>query len=100
MPNSFDTNARGPSNRALFVAGVCVVVVAALCVALAVAKSRRKLDRFVRVSAELVNVGDFPRLCGLLLRRARSARSWHTDRCAPIGPYATALPRNTGVFAG
>jgi virulence factor Mce-like protein len=58
MPNSFDYDSRSPSNRQLFVAGVCFVLVTAVIVALLTAKSEGKLDRLVRVSAELVNVGD------------------------------------------
>jgi virulence factor Mce-like protein len=58
MPNSFDYDARSPSNRQLFAAGVCFVLIAAVIVALLTAKSKGKLDRLVRVSAELINVGD------------------------------------------
>jgi virulence factor Mce-like protein len=58
MPNSFDHDSRSPSNRQLFAAGVCFVLITAVIVALLTAKSRGKLDRLVQVSAELVNVGD------------------------------------------
>jgi virulence factor Mce-like protein len=58
MPNSFDYDARSPSNRQLFAAGVCFVLIVAVIVALLTAKSKGKLDNLVRVSAELINVGD------------------------------------------
>jgi len=58
MPNSFDTETRGPSNARLFVVGVVFLVIAAATSALLIAKSRGALDSFVRVTAELVNVGD------------------------------------------
>ncbi len=58
MPNSFDYDGRSPSNRTLFIVGACFALVAALCVVLALAKSKGDLDRIVRVRAELVNVGD------------------------------------------
>jgi virulence factor Mce-like protein len=58
MPNSFDTDGRSPSNSRLFVVGVCFLLVAAATVVLAVAKSKGDLDRIVRVTAALVNVGD------------------------------------------
>jgi phospholipid/cholesterol/gamma-HCH transport system substrate-binding protein len=58
MPNSFDLDARGPSNRRLVVVGVCFALVAAASVVLAIAKSKGDLDRIVQVTAELVNVGD------------------------------------------
>src|SRR6478609_8540121 len=58
MPNSFDLDARGPSNRRLLVVGVCFALVAAASVVLAIAKSKGDLDRIVQVTAELVNVGD------------------------------------------
>jgi virulence factor Mce-like protein len=58
MPNSFDTETRGPSNARLFVVGVVFMVIAASTVTLLIAKSRGALDSFVRVTAELVDVGD------------------------------------------
>lgn len=58
MPNSFDTYSRGPSNRRLFVVGVCFLLITAGIVAMCIMKSEGMLDRIVRVSAELVNVGD------------------------------------------
>jgi virulence factor Mce-like protein len=58
MPNSFDTETRGPSNARLFVVGVVFLVTAAATGTLLIAKSRGALDSFVRVTAELVNVGD------------------------------------------
>ena len=58
MPNSFDTEARAPSNARLFVVGVGFLVIAATTITLLIAKSRGALDSFLRVTAELVNVGD------------------------------------------
>lgn len=58
MPNSFDTDSRGPSNRRLFVAGVCFCAITAGIVQLCLMKSQGRFDETVRVSAELVNVGD------------------------------------------
>jgi virulence factor Mce-like protein len=58
MPNSFDFETRGPSNARLFVVGLVFLVIAATTVTLLIAKSRGALDSFVRVTAELVNVGD------------------------------------------
>lgn len=58
MPNSFDFDGRSPSNRQLFVAGACVVLILGVIAALMVAKSKGKLSDAVHVSAELVNVGD------------------------------------------
>jgi virulence factor Mce-like protein len=58
MPNSFDLNGRGPSTRLLAIVGLCFMVFAATTVVAAIAKSKGDLDRIVRVSVALVNVGD------------------------------------------
>ncbi|BBX09917.1 mammalian cell entry protein [Mycolicibacterium aichiense] len=58
MANSFDTDGRGPTDRQLLGCGVAVVVVAALVTTLLLAKSNGKLDNYVRVVADLLNVGD------------------------------------------
>ncbi|MEN4450115.1 MCE family protein [Mycobacterium sp. SM3041] len=58
MPNSFDHDGHSPSNRSLFIIGACFALVAALSAGLAIAKSKGDLDRTVRVSAALVDVGD------------------------------------------
>ena len=58
MPNSFDFDPRGPSNRLLFVVGACFIVVAALTAAAAVAKSKGTFEDLVRVDVALVNIGD------------------------------------------
>ncbi len=58
MPNSFDSDFRGPSNRRLFVAGVCFCAITTGIIQLCLMKSQGRLDDIVRVSAELVNVGD------------------------------------------
>ncbi|MBV8347835.1 MAG: MCE family protein, partial [Mycolicibacterium sp.] len=58
MPNSFDLDGRGPSNGPLIFAGLCSLLTAALVVTLLIAKSEGRLDSTVRVSAELMDVGD------------------------------------------
>ncbi len=58
MPNSLDTNPRGPSNRRLMITGACFIVIAAIIAATAVAKSKGVLDNLVRIDIELVNIGD------------------------------------------
>ena len=58
MPNSFDTDARGPSTGRLYLAGVAVLLVLAVVVALLLGKYNGKFDPIVQVRAELVNVGD------------------------------------------
>ena len=58
MPNSFDHEGRGPSNIRLFVAGVALIVIAGVTGTVMIAKYKGKLDPLVRVSAELINVGD------------------------------------------
>jgi virulence factor Mce-like protein len=58
MPNSFDHGGRGPSNSRLFVAGIAFMLIVSLITALMIAKYKGRLDLIVRVSAELMNVGD------------------------------------------
>ena len=58
MPNSFDQDGRGPSNSRLFVAGVLLALIVFVFAALMIAKYKGRLDPIVRVSAELINVGD------------------------------------------
>ncbi|HEX7826643.1 MAG TPA: MlaD family protein, partial [Mycobacterium sp.] len=58
MPNAFDTNSYSPSTRKLFVLGIGFIVIAALIAVACIAKSKGEFDRIVRVSADLVNVGD------------------------------------------
>ncbi|MEZ0367249.1 MlaD family protein [Mycobacterium sp. pUA109] len=58
MPNSFDTDPRGPSNRLLIFAGICFIVIMTITNVAAVAKSKGTLDNLVRVDAQLVNIGD------------------------------------------
>ncbi|BBY59281.1 MlaD family protein [Mycolicibacterium sarraceniae] len=58
MANSFDTDGRGPSDRQLLLCGLAVVLVAALVTTLLLAKSNGKLTEYVRVVADLLNVGD------------------------------------------
>lgn len=58
MGNSLDTDGRGPSEGQLLVAGVAVLVVIALATAGLLAKSTGVLNSYVRVVADLMNVGD------------------------------------------
>ncbi|MGZ6779119.1 MAG: MlaD family protein, partial [Mycobacterium sp.] len=58
MPNSFELDGRGPSDRQLFGIGIAVVVVSALLTTAMVVKSTGRLNDYVRVVADLVNVGD------------------------------------------
>lgn len=58
MSNSFDAEGRGPTNVRLFMAGVAFMLILFAIAALLIAKYQGRLDPVVRVSAELVNVGD------------------------------------------
>ena len=58
MPNSFDFDPRGPSNRLLFVVGACFIVVAALTAAAAVAKSKGTFEDLVRVGERIEIFGN------------------------------------------
>lgn len=58
MPNSFELDGRGPSDRQLLGCGIAVLVVAALVTGTLLFKSTGRLDAHVRVVANLVNVGD------------------------------------------
>lgn len=58
MPNSFDLDGRGPTDRQLVGGGIAVIVVLALISATLLVKATGRLDPFVRVVANLVNVGD------------------------------------------
>ncbi len=58
MGNSLDQDGRGPSNRQLLVGGTVVALVIALTVGTLLLKSTGRLDKYVRVVADLVNVGD------------------------------------------
>ncbi|MEB3062150.1 MULTISPECIES: MlaD family protein [Mycolicibacter] len=58
MPNSFDTDPRGPSNLRVFVLGVVFIIVAVAIATLMVAKSQGRLDNLVRVNVRLTNIGD------------------------------------------
>src|SRR4051794_15586970 len=57
-PNSFELDGRGPSDRQLVATGAAVVVVAALLTVAMLLKSTGRLDDYVRVVADLANVGD------------------------------------------
>src|ERR1700761_6614092 len=58
MPNSFETDGRGPSDRQLLATGMAVLVTATVLTAGLLMKSTGRLDNYVRVVADLVNVGD------------------------------------------
>lgn len=58
MPNSFDTDPRGPSNLRVFVLGVVFITVAVATATLMVAKSQGRLDNLVRIDVRLSNIGD------------------------------------------
>lgn len=58
MGNSLDQDGRGPSDTQLLIGGVVVALVIALTVGTLLMKSTGRLDRFVRVVADMVNVGD------------------------------------------
>jgi ABC-type transporter Mla subunit MlaD len=57
-PNSFESDGRGPSDRQLFGIGSAVVFVSALLTFAMLVKSTGRLNEYVRVVADLVNVGD------------------------------------------
>lgn len=58
MPNSLDLDGRGPSDQQLLALGVTVLVLAALITGSLLLKSTGRLNDYVRVIAELTNVGD------------------------------------------
>lgn len=58
MGNSLDLDGRGLSERQLLGCGIVVLVVVGLVAAGLLAKSTGRLNEYVRVVAELVNVGD------------------------------------------
>lgn len=58
MPNSLETDGRGPSDRQLLGCGLALLAVAAVVAATLLVKATGRLDPTVRVVAVLVNVGD------------------------------------------
>ncbi|MGH3725988.1 MAG: MlaD family protein [Mycobacterium sp.] len=58
MSNSFESDGRGPSDKQLFLCGVVMAIVAALVAGALLIKSTGRFDDYVRVEAELTNVGD------------------------------------------
>jgi ABC-type transporter Mla subunit MlaD len=58
MPNSFELDGRGPSDRQLLGFGLAVVLVAAMLTAGLLTKSTGGLEDYVEVVADLGNVGD------------------------------------------
>ncbi len=57
-PNSFELDGRGPSDRQLLGFGLIVVMLAAVLTTGLLAKSTGRLEGYVKVVADLVNVGD------------------------------------------
>src|SRR4051812_15330404 len=57
-PNSFDIDGRGPSDQQLFSWGAAVVVAAIVLTTGLLLKSTGRFDDYMRVVADLVNVGD------------------------------------------
>jgi ABC-type transporter Mla subunit MlaD len=58
MANSFELDGRGPSERQLAFCGLAVLLVAAMVSTLLLLKSNGRLNHYVRVIADLLNVGD------------------------------------------
>ena len=58
MPNSLDLDGRGPSDRQLLGCGIALMLVAGIVGGLLVVKATGRLDPYIRVVADLVNVGD------------------------------------------
>jgi len=58
VPNSFELDGRGPSDRQLLGLGAAVLAVAVLVTAGLLATSTGRLNDYVRVVADLINVGD------------------------------------------
>lgn len=58
MGNSLDQDGRGPSDGQLLMGGIVVSLVIALTIGTLLMKSTGRLDKFVRVVADMVNVGD------------------------------------------
>ncbi|MEB3033000.1 MlaD family protein [[Mycobacterium] nativiensis] len=58
MSNSLDLDGRGPTERQLLGAGLAVLLVIALATGVLLAKSTGMLNSYVRVVANLTNVGD------------------------------------------
>ncbi|OMB91086.1 MlaD family protein [Mycobacterium colombiense] len=58
MPNSLDFDGRGPSDRQLLGMGIAVLLIAGLVTGSLLLKSTGRLNDYIRVVAELTNVGD------------------------------------------
>ena len=58
MGNSLDQYGRGPSDGQLLMGGIVVSLVIALTIGTLLMKSTGRLYKFVRVVADMVNVGD------------------------------------------
>ena len=58
MANSYDSDGRGPSEHQLLACGVAILAITALVTAVLLAKSTGRLENYIRVIADLINVGD------------------------------------------
>ncbi|OBY29507.1 MCE family protein [Mycolicibacter kumamotonensis] len=87
MPNSFDANDAGPSNARLFLNGVVLLAIVAVAATLMIAQSQGILQHSVRVSAELVNVGD-----GLPVKSDVKFRGVLVGFVSAVTPAATGRP--------
>lgn len=92
MPNHFDAEGRGPSNRRLFGAGVALVLAILATSALMIAKYQGKLDNFVRITAELDNVGD-----GLPAKSDVKFRGVLVGSVSDVTPAVAGRPNVVGI---
>jgi ABC-type transporter Mla subunit MlaD len=58
MPNRYELDGRGPSDRQLLGCGIATLLVAALATGALLVKSTGRLDNYVGVVADILNVGD------------------------------------------
>lgn len=92
MPNSFDTDPRGPSNLRVFMLGVVFIVIAVATATLMVAKSQGRLDNLVRIDVRLSNIGD-----GLPPRSDVKYHELLVGSVADITPSTHGLPNEVHV---
>ncbi|MGB5795027.1 MAG: MCE family protein [Mycolicibacter algericus] len=92
MPNSFDTDPRGPSNLRVFALGVVFIIVAVVTATLMVAKSQGRLDNLVRIDVRLSNIGD-----GLPPRSDVKYHELLVGSVADITPSTHGLPNEVHV---
>lgn len=58
VSNAYDTDGRGPSDTRLRLLGLTLVLIVSLVVSVLLMKARGRFDDVLRISAELINVGD------------------------------------------